>query len=134
MKPRISKSLLIVICFFCLSSIYASINTNFTFGFSFADPNGASYTYKIYVKAIGSNWTSNWYTEPAVSGLPSNWGPGTYTGCTVTISTDGDPDDVNYCQFEILILRNDDRYISTTSGWYSWNNPINISSMYIGSF
>jgi len=133
MKTKIIKITLVFLCLFCISSAFAQITTNFNFGFSFSDPNGSSHTYKIYVRAIGNGWTSSWYTEPAVTGLPSNWGPGTYT-CSVTITTYGDRDEVNYCRLEVLILRDDNAYRSNTSGWYSWSNPINVSTINVGSF
>ena len=50
------------------------------------------------------------------------------------MTTYGDRDEVNYCRFEVLILRDDYASRSNTSGWYSWSNPINISSINVGSF
>lgn len=134
MTTKLLKSIFITTLFFCTTSIFAQISTNFTFGFSFSDPNSSSYTYKIYVRAVGSNWQSIWKTEPDVTVSPSPVVPTNNGSGSVNLTTYGDIDDLDYCRFEILILRNDDKYISAISGWYSWNNPIAISTINLGSF
>jgi len=71
MKTKLLKSFFITVCFFCTASMFGQISTNFTFGFSFSDPNSSSYTYKIFVRAVGSGWQSTWKTEPDVTVSPS---------------------------------------------------------------